>query len=56
MGDWFENEQLHFAAQDGDLTRVIELVQDGSLLNTFDELGKTPLHYAVEGEHLAIVR
>jgi len=56
MSDWFEKEQLHFAAQDGDMGKVEELVQDGFLLNAFDELGKTPLHYAAEGGHLEIVR
>ena len=56
MDDGFEKEQLHFAAQDGDLTRVKKLVEEGFLLNEFDELGKTALHYAAEGEHLEIVR
>jgi hypothetical protein len=50
MADWFEKEQLHIAAQDGDLGRVEVLVQEGSLLNALDELGKTPLHYAAEGD------
>jgi ankyrin repeat protein len=53
--DWFQHEQLHFAAQDGDLARVEELLQQKYPLNCFDELGKTPLHYAVEGGHLHVV-
>ena len=56
MSDWVEKEQLHFAAQDGDLGRVEQLVQEGFPLNALDELGKTPLHYAAEGGHLEVVR
>jgi ankyrin repeat protein len=54
--DWFEKEQLHFAARDGDLRRVRELVSEGRPVNVFDETGRTPLHYAAENEHLEIVR
>ncbi len=32
-----------------------ELLGGGSPVNAFDELGKTPLHYAVLGEHFAVV-
>jgi ankyrin repeat protein len=53
---WFEREQLHFAAQDGDLQRVMELVSKGYPLNSFDEIGKTPLHYAVENERLDVAK
>lgn len=49
--DWFEREQLHFAAQDGDCARLGELLAEGYPINAFDDLGKTALHYAVEGEH-----
>ena len=56
MDDWFQNEQLHFAADDGDLSRVKQLIKEGFPLNEFDELGKTPLHYAAEREHLEIVQ
>ena len=40
--DWFEKEQLHFAAQDGDLNRVMELVAKGYPINAFDDIDKTP--------------
>jgi ankyrin repeat protein len=53
--DWFETEQLHFAAQDGDLNRVVELVEKGYPINAFDELDKTPLHYAAEKNHHHVV-
>ena len=53
--DWFEKEQLHFAAQDGDLNRVKDLVAKGFPINRFDEIDKTPIHYAVEEEHFKIV-
>jgi ankyrin repeat protein len=50
-----QREQLHRAAQHGDLARVQELVAAKYPVNRFDELGKTPLHYAVAGEHMAVV-
>jgi hypothetical protein len=34
--DWYETEQLHFAAQDGDLERVKELIEEGYDINAFD--------------------
>lgn len=50
--DWFERERLHRAAADGDQEELRRLVAAGDHgLNAFDELGRTPLHYAVEGEH-----
>jgi len=49
LGDSFEDvlrrEQLHFAAQDGDIAEVTRLLNEGHNPNVFDELGKTPLHY-----------
>ncbi len=55
MENWFEQERLHRAAAAGDLPIVQKLLGDGSAVNAFDELGKTPLHYAVLGEHIAVV-
>jgi ankyrin repeat protein len=46
--------ELHFAAQEGSLQRVQELVANGGDINAFDEIGKTPLHYAAESEHLEV--
>lgn len=51
----FQRERLHRAAQDGDLEKVEKLLKAKYPVNRFDELGRTPLHYAVAGEHLAIV-
>lgn len=51
----FQREQLHRAAQDGDVLRVEYLLNAKYPVNRFDDLGKTPLHYAVRGEHLAVV-
>jgi ankyrin repeat protein len=57
MSTWFENEKLHFAAADGDLEKVRELVEEGFEVNAFDEgLSLTPLHYAVRGEHLEVAK
>jgi hypothetical protein len=53
--DWYNASQLHFAAQDGDLARVAQLLSDGYLPNSFDDIGRTPLHYAVECEHFDVV-
>ena len=55
MDDWLERERLHRAAEAGDLSRVQELLNSGCPVNAFDELGKTPLHYAVLGEHFIVV-
>jgi ankyrin repeat protein len=49
-----EHERLHFAAQDGDLAQVERLIRAGFDINAFDSLGKTPLHWAAEGEHFEI--
>lgn len=56
MSDWYQEGQLHFAASDGDLERVIELVECGYDVNAYDELSFTPLHYAVKGEYFKVVR
>jgi ankyrin repeat protein len=51
--DWFDNEQLHLAAADGDVGRLMELLALGSDPNRFDELGRTPLHYAAAAGNIA---
>jgi ankyrin repeat protein len=53
--DCFERERLHQAAEAGDLPVVENLVSHGCEINAFDELGKTPLHYAVLREHFAVI-
>ncbi len=51
----FDQEQLHFAAADGDLDRVTALVAEGQDVNRFDaDTSLTPLHHAVRGEHFAV--
>src|SRR5256885_16870599 len=52
----FQREQLHRAAQDGDLARVNDLIARQYPLNRFDDLGKTPLHYAVQDNRLEVVK
>ena len=56
LGDEFDESDLHFAAQDGDMTRVRQLLADGRSPNAFDEISKTPLHYAAECGHVEIMR
>ena len=51
-----EYGDLHLAAQDGDVMRVRELLAEGRSPNAFDEIAKTPLHYAAESEHIDIIR
>lgn len=54
--DWFEAERLHRAAADGDVPQMASLVRTGFNVNEFDDLSRTPLHYAVEGEHYLAVQ
>ena len=49
--DWYEAEQLIFAAQDGDIARMNDLLASGYDLNLMDVISKGALHYAVEREH-----
>jgi ankyrin repeat protein len=60
LSDSFEDvlrrEQLHFAVADGDVEKVTRLLNEGHQPNVFDELGKTPLHYAAEHGRLNIMR
>ena len=57
MNDWYQREKLHFAADEGDLDQVKELVEKGHDVNAFDEdLSCTPLHYAVRGGHIEVVK
>jgi ankyrin repeat protein len=52
----FQREQLHIAAQAGDLAKMEDLVRRKYPLNRFDEIGKTPLHYAVQENRLDVVK
>ena len=52
----FQRERLHSAAQAGDLASVERWLTAKYPVNRFDFIGKTPLHYAVGGGHLAVVR
>ncbi len=55
--DDLRKEALHYAAQDGDIDKVRELIKTGGDLNQFDyPLSWTPLHYAANGEHIYIAR
>jgi ankyrin repeat protein len=56
IDDWIKREQLHFAAQDGDLVKIEQLLQEGYDINAFDDVAYTPLHYAVNKERFEAVR
>ena len=57
MEDWYIKEQLHIAADDGDLERVKKLIDEGYDLHAFSEgLSFTPLHYAVKSGQIAAVK
>ncbi len=48
--------QLHFAAQRGDLTAVMEELAKGQNPNHFDEVGCTPLHHAAAESHVDVAQ
>ena len=55
--DWYEREQLHFAANEGDLPRVKRLIDAGYDVNAFDDsLRYTALHHAAKGEFLEVAQ
>jgi ankyrin repeat protein len=57
MDDWFDQERLHIAAEDGDLATVKALVAEGRDVNATDShLMMTPLHYAAAAEQIEVVR
>ena len=52
----FEDE-VHFAAREGQLEQVRKLIQDDpSLVTAHDKSGYTPLHWAADRGHLNVVR
>lgn len=51
----FQRERLHRATQEGDLTAMEALLTRKYPVNRFDDLGKTPLHYAVQSGRLDVV-
>jgi len=51
-----DRDQLHFAAQRGDLGEVKRLSAQIDNISEFDELGYTPLHYAAMEDRIEVVR
>jgi ankyrin repeat protein len=49
LEDWYEAERLHRAAEDGDLEEIERLILSGYDVDSFDDLGHTPMHRAVVG-------
>jgi serine/threonine-protein phosphatase 6 regulatory ankyrin repeat subunit B len=54
--DWDENERLHRAAASGEVEEIKVLLEEGLPINEFDDLSRTPLHYAARECHVAAVR
>jgi ankyrin repeat protein len=55
--NWYEKERLHFAAGEGDIEKVKELLKEGYPIDAFDDsLSRTPLHYAALGKHMDVER
>lgn len=55
-GDWYHAERLHRAAADCDRDLASALIAEGVPLSTFDDIGYTPLHFAVRHGHFAIAQ
>jgi ankyrin repeat protein len=53
--DWFAAEKLHRAAADGDLERARDLIREGAALNSFDDIGYTPLHHAAKNSQIPMI-
>jgi len=52
--DWFEQQRLHCAAEDGEVSEVQRLLASGFSLDAYDDIGFTPLHHAARSEHYKI--
>ncbi len=57
MSGYIDNDDLHFAAAEGDLAKVKSLLDTGHDVNAVEEtIYLTPLHYAVRGEHVEVAK
>jgi len=56
LKDLHEQWRLHDAALSGDIEECKRLLDQGQQPNEFDDLGRTPLHYAGEGQHLEVMK
>jgi ankyrin repeat protein len=53
--DWSDRAPLHRASQSGQIDELRRLVEQGSDVNAFDDLGMTPLHFAAKQEQFDVV-
>jgi ankyrin repeat protein len=53
--DGYVDDLLHEAARRGNVEQASQLISGGCDVNQFDDIGKTPLHYAVAAEDLKMV-
>ena len=54
--DEYGRNDLHYAANEGDLEKVRSLIDGGLDINAVDDDGFTALHFAVQGNQKEIVR
>jgi len=54
--NWYNAERLHRAAAEGDCALANALIAEGAPLNVFEDIGFTPLHFAVRHERFAMVQ
>ena len=50
------NDDLHYAAAQGDIPAVKALLAEGHDPNAFDDISFTPLHHAADKAHLEIIQ
>jgi len=56
MDNLFSKDRLHFAAQNGNVEEIKQIVAEGCDINRFDDIGYTPLHYAIKVENLEVAQ
>ena len=52
---WYSKTALHWAAEEGRVEEVENLLSQGADLSVQDSFGETPLHYGAENGHLEVV-
>lgn len=56
LDEEMESQRLHFAAMKGNIADMEGCLAAGYPIDQFDEMGKAPLHFAAQNNHLEAVR